>query len=352
MLNKIVQEDIQYIVSQDLDWEQFRDKTVLISGASGFIASYMVETFLYLNKTKKLNIRIIGLVRDLYKAGYKFFPLFNKNLKLLHRDINLHLEIDGEIDYIIHSAGQSTPKVFKNDPVGTILPNIIGTYNLLELAKEKKVKGFLFFSTSGVYGILNENCYPAKEYYSNGYINPLDLSSCYLESKRAGENLCIAYMKQYNVPIKIVRPSIIYGFGVKLDDGKSFTDFISNILNKEDIILYSDGEIKRSYLYIADAVSAFFTVLLKGSTGQAYNIASKREISIIDLASLLINKVSTELNLKVIIKGCEKENYIRINFRQTWMDITRIESLGWKPNFSLVEGFKRTIKSYQLESIK
>jgi nucleoside-diphosphate-sugar epimerase len=343
--NKVLKEDLQYITNQNLDWDIFKDKTILISGASGFLPSYMVETFLFLNEIKKLNIKIIGLVRDIEGANNKFLNSKTKNLKLICHDICFPIKIEENIDYIIHAAGKATPKVFKDYPVNTILPNVIGTKILLDLAVDKKVKGFLFFSTSGVYGKLEDSQYPANEESFNGYLNPIDLSSCYLESKRMGENLCIAYMNQYGVPIKIVRPSICYGPGIKLNDGRVFATFISSILNKQDIVLTSDGNDYRNFCYVADVIYGFFTVMIRGEKGQAYNVATEEETKIIDLANLLTNKIFKELNLKVVIK--KELNYLRTEFSRTQMDVNKLKALGWTTNFYLEQGFKRTIDSYK-----
>ncbi|MFZ2654178.1 MAG: NAD-dependent epimerase/dehydratase family protein, partial [Victivallales bacterium] len=232
------------------------------------------------------------------------------------------------------------------DPAGTIRSNVIGTANLLKLAVEKKTKCFLFFSTSGVYGFVDSERYPLKE-DCFGFLNPTDLASCYLESKRMGENMCVAWMHQYGVPVKIVRPSITYGPGFKLDDGRSFADFISNIINKQDIVLYSDGKALRNYCYLADATLGFFIVMLKGKNGEAYNIGSDKEISIVDLATLLTEKVFPELKLKVLFKKDEGMNYLRMNFARTVVDISKARGLGWQINYSIEDGFKRTVESFR-----
>lgn len=345
MRNKIIQGDLEYITNQDLNWAIFKNCTILISGASGFLPSYMVETFMYLNETKNLNIKVIGLVRNLKNALIKFSHCNKKYLTIIQHNVNNKIIIQENVDYIIHAASQATPKVFKDDPVGTILPNTIGTYNLLTLANEKKVKGFLYFSTTGVYG---HNCilkYPLKE-NTFGKVNPMELSSCYIESKRMGENMCIAWMHQYGVPIKVIRPSITYGYGINLDDGRSFADFIKNILNKEDIVLYSKGDVMRNFCYVADAVLGFFIVLIKGKVGEAYNVATDIEISVVGLAHLLVEKIFPELSLKVVHKSNETKNYLRKDFPRTATNIDKIKSLGWRLNFSLEDGFKRTIKSF------
>lgn len=346
MRNRIIESDLKYITDKKLDWETFKNKTILISGAAGFLPAYMVETLLYLNETRKFNIKVIGLVRNLEKARARFVHYDgSKNLQFISQDVCAQIKINENVDYIIHAASQATPKLFYADPVGTITPNVIGTSNLLNLAAEKKVKCFLFFSTSGVHGHVDANSYPIKE-NCFGYLDSMDLASCYLESKRMGENMCVAWMHQYGVPVKIVRPATTYGPGLKLDDGRSFADFISNIINRHDIEIFSDGKALRNFCYLADATLGFFTVMLKGKAGEAYNVATDQEISIIDLAKLLVEKVFPERKLKVVMKTDISKNYLRINFSRTAVDITKLKALGWKLSFPIEEGFKRTIESF------
>lgn len=347
MKNKIIESDLKYITEENSVWEPFRNKTILVSGAAGFLPAYMVETFLYLNETKQFNIRVIGLVRNLERARERFsYYKTSKNLQLISQNVCEQFKINEDVDYIIHAASPATPKIFEADPVGTILPNVLGTANLLNLAREKQVECFLFFSSSGVHGYVDESAYPIKE-DCYGYLNPTDLASCYLESKRMGENMCIAWMHQYGVPVKIVRPATTYGPGLKLDDGRSFADFISNIINYEDIEIFSDGQAIRNFCYLADATLGFFIVMLKGKVGQAYNVATDQEISIIDLVHLLVEKVFPERKLKVVMKTDASKNYLRMNFPRTTVDITKLKALGWKLGFSIEEGFKRTVESFE-----
>lgn len=347
MRNRVIESDLKYITDADLPWELLRNKTVLISGASGFLPAYMVEVLLYLNETRAYNIKVLALVRNVKKAQEKFsHHRKNKNLVFLVQDVCDKIRIGESIDYIIHAASQASPKIFSQDPVGTIAPNVIGTSNLLSLAREKKVTCFLFFSTTGVYGFHKPEDYPLDE-KDFGRLDPMDLASCYVESKRMGENMCVSWMHQFGIPIKIIRPSINYGPSVKLDDGRSFADFIGSILNNRDIELYSDGKAMRNFCYVADATLGFFTVMLKGKVGEVYNIATDQEISILDLAKLLTEKVFPERKLKVVMKADKSKNYLRMNFSRTATDISKAKALGWKLNFSLEEGFKRTVKSYE-----
>lgn len=347
MKNSIIDSDLKYITDEKLDWETFKNKTILISGAAGFLPAYMVETLLYLNETRQFNIKVIGLVRNPEKARARFIHYDgSKKLQFITQDICDEIKINEDINFIIHAASHATPKYFQEDPVGTLSPNVIGTANLLNLAAEKKVENFLFFSTSGVHGYVDQSCYPIKE-DCYGSLDPLDLSSCYLESKRMGENMCIAWMHQYGVPVKIIRPATTYGPGLKLDDGRSFADFISNVVNKQDITLFSDGKALRNFCYLADAALGFFIVMLKGKIGEAYNVATDHEISIVDLANLLVEKVFPERGLKVVMKKEGAKDYLRVNYPRTAVDITKIKALGWKLSFPIEEGFKRAVESYE-----
>lgn len=347
MRNRIIELDLKYIINEELSWEVFRNKTILVSGASGFLPAYMVETLLSLNESRQFNIKVIGLVRNIERARERFSHYKDSNnLQLVSQNVCDQIEIDEDVDYIIHAASQATPKYFQTDPVGTLSANVIGTSNLLNLAVEKKIECFLFFSTSGVHGFVDESAYPIQE-DCYGYLDPTKLASCYLESKRMGENMCIAWMHQYGVPVKIVRPATTYGPGLKLDDGRSFADFISNIVNYRNIEIFSDGKALRNFCYLADATVGFFTVMMKGKVGEAYNVATDHEISIVGLANLLVEHVFPERNLKVVMKTDVSKNYLRVNFMRTAVDITKIKALGWKLNFSIEEGFKRTVDSYE-----
>ncbi|HEY9078875.1 NAD-dependent epimerase/dehydratase family protein [Magnetovibrio sp.] len=347
MRNRIIEDDLSYIVNADLPWQELTGKTVLISGAAGFLISYVVHLLLFLNEKNDANIKIIGLVRDAERAREKYASVpQTENLLFISQDVCDEISIDEKIDYIIHAASYATPKVFRDNPVGTILPNVIGTKNLLELAVKNDVDGFLFFSTSGVYGHVADEDYPVPETCFGG-LDPMELSSCYLESKRMGENMCVAWMHQYGVPIKIVRPAITYGPGLDLDGGRSFEDFIACIVRKQDITLYSDGRAIRNFCYIADATLGFFTVLLKGENGQAYNVATDHEISIKDLAQYLVDDVFPERNLKVISKFDTSKDYLRTQFSRTTVDISKIRALGWTLSFPIAPGFKKVVQSFE-----
>jgi UDP-glucuronate decarboxylase len=346
--NTIIAADLEEIIASDLPWDNLKDKTILITGANGLLASYLTKSLLL--KAKKFNsnrINVIGVVRNLQKAKLVFkefldYPFF----KLLDNSILSPINIPDKVDFIIHAASQASPKYYGTDPVGTAAPNTIGTYYLLKLAIEKKAEKFLFFSTSEVYGFFDEKSEITES--DIGKVDPLNIRSCYAESKRMGENFCILFSQQFGLNVSIVRPFHTYGPGLEFDDGRVFADFVANIVKGENIKMNSDGSAIRCFCYIKDATLGFLTVLLKGNDKEAYNIANPiEEVTIKELANILVT-LFPERNLKAIFSSSEKTGYIASNFKKLTPNIDKIRDLGWEPKTSIAEGFKKTILSYEL----
>jgi UDP-glucuronate decarboxylase len=349
MPNVVVRDDLHYITNdKSIAWEDLRGKTFLISGASGFLPAYMVETLLFLNETRDLNIKIVALVRNKERAYKRFADYQNRtDLKFVVQNVCDSINIEDSVDYIIHAASQASPKYYGSDPVGTLSANVLGTYNLLEFAREKQPHGFLYFSSGEVYGEVTEEQIPTEE-NMYGYMDPLNVRSCYGESKRMGETICISYMHQYGIPIKIVRPFHTYGPGMQLDDGRVFADFVSDVVNKKDIVMKSDGSAVRAFCYLADAVQGFFTVLLKGKVGAAYNIGSDSAISILELAHVLVNLFS-ERKLQVLQQErVQGGSYMESKITKNMPNISKMKRLGWIPRHSVQEGFLKTVRSFEI----
>jgi len=186
-----------------------------------------------------------------------------------------------------------------------------------------------------------------KENY-HGNVSSISDRSCYDESKRMGETMCVSYHHQFNVPIKIVRPFHTYGPGMLLNDGRVFADFVSDIVNEKNIVMKSEGNAIRSFCYISDAIIGFFCVLLSGENGEAYNVGNPHgEISIKKLADTLVS-LFPEKKLKVI-EVKRSDNYLKSPINRTCPDITKLQKLGWKPKIGIKQGFKKTIQSYKTQ---
>ena len=341
--NKIVDTDIKSILRADLPWQRFNESTVLITGANGFLPAYMVETLLQLNQGD-ISVKVIALVRNKEKAEKRFNRwLTSPALSFLVQDVCNAINCKEKIDYVIHAASQASPSYYGSDPVGTARPNVIGTDLLLRLALKNRSKGFLFFSSSEVYGGVPTVPTSENDY---GSVDPVAARACYAESKRMGETLCSAYFRQYNLPVSIVRPYHTYGPGMQLDDGRVFTDFVSDIVRQRNIVLNSDGQATRSFCYLSDAVEAFFRVLLMGEPGESYNVGNPDcEISIRDLARLLVD-LFPEKELVLEAKTEMLPDYVPSLVSRSCPDIQKIEKLGWSPCIELNEGFRRTVDSY------
>lgn len=346
--NPVTLEDFNKIIGSALPWHLLAGKTLLISGANGFLPAYIVKSILHYNDTHNASVKVIGLVRNKEKAGKVFKEYLNRSdLELLVHDVTQPLELASEVHYIIHAASQASPKYYGIDPVGTLEANTTGTTNLLRLARDKKVASFLFFSSGEVYGVVRPDQIPIKE-DDYGYVDPASVRSCYAESKRMGETICVSWHHQYGIPVKIVRPFHTYGPGMTLDDGRVFSDFVANIVAGQDIVLNSDGSARRAFCYLADATVAFLKVLLEGADGVPYNVGNPaEEYSIAELAGVLAG-IRPELGLKVTFNTAYKENndYLKSPISRNAPDISRLKQLGWTPQVSVKEGFSRVVDSF------
>ena len=343
-MNKIVSEDILEI-SNEIERSYFQNKTILIFGASGFLPAYIVDFLMHLNSNyKDQQTKLICLVRNLPKALSRFETHLDSPLiDVISHDINIPFNYEFDINIIIHAASQASPKYYNVDPVGTLLPNVIGTNNLLQLALTKKTSSFLFFSSGEVYGQNRSDSFDEKDY---GVVDPLSVRSSYAESKRMGENMCVSYAHQYKMDIKIIRPFHTYGPKMNLDDGRVFADFVSDIIENKNIIIKSDGKTERCYCYLKDAVIGFLKVLIYGDSGHAYNIGNPDETySVSELAKKIL-ETQKDTKLKLIFQEHDNKDYLKSPYFKMIPNINKVRELGWNPTTTVLEGFDRTIKSY------
>lgn len=344
-MHPIVEQDLAEITAAPLPWDEFSGSTVLVTGAAGFLPAYMVETLLYLNRNRLTRpAKVIALVRNLERARAHFANYAGRSdFEIVAQDVSAPLTIDEPLDYIIHAASQASPVYYRTDPVGTLSPNVMGTYHLLEAARRSSSRGFLYFSSGEIYGIVPPGSGDIAE-NTGGWLDPTDLRSCYGESKRMGETMCVAWARQFGIPATIARPFHTYGPGMKLDDGRVFADFVRDILGGGPLVLNSDGSARRSFCYLADATAGFFTVLLQGKSGEAYNVANPGgECSIAELA----DRLAVSHGLTVERRARLDANYMPSPILSTKPDITKTKALGWQPRYGIEEGFARTVSSYR-----
>jgi nucleoside-diphosphate-sugar epimerase len=346
--NPIIKQDLKYIAEYSLEWHLLSGSTILVSGGSGLLGSYLVKSLLTVNDVFDLGLHVICVTRN-SKSVQKRLHEFqeSQNLTILLHDITKPLPSDcPSADVIIHAASQASPKYYGSDPVGTLLANTSGTENLLNHAVSCKSSRFLFFSSGEVYGVPSDSSQPIAE-QDYGLLDPIKVRSCYAESKRIGETMCAAWNHQYGLRANVVRPFHTYGPGMDLDDGRVYADFVSDVVHHRDIELKSDGLAKRSFCYISDATLGFLTVLLNGLPGEAYNVANPcAEITMKDLACSLSN-LFPERGTRVHFSVRPVDGpYLQSPVKYCCPSISKISQLGWNPHLGIEDGFMRTISSY------
>jgi dTDP-glucose 4,6-dehydratase len=248
---------------------------------------------------------------------------------------------------VLHAASQASPRFYGSDPVGTLLPNAVGTAALLEALQTQSPdpRGFLFVSSSEVYGSVSGDASLPETHF--GTLDPATVRACYAESKRLGETLCVAWSYQHKIPTFIVRPFHTYGPGLQADDGRVFADFVFNVLRNENIVMLSDGAARRAFCYASDAIAGFFTVLLKGESALPYNVANPAgELSVMQLAELMVG-LYPEKQLMVERRAPPgSTSYLASSFSRLVPDVHRLAALGWTPTVTPAEGFRRMIEAY------
>lgn len=291
-MSSILKEDIAAITAKlGDDVHRFAGKTVLISGGAGFLGRYFLAFFRHLNESVlKEKVRVISV--DNYITGSHEAEAYDPYISHVWADVVHPLPMREDIHYIIHAAGIASPVYYMKYPLETIESAVTGVKNLLELARQNKgLEGFLFFSSSEIYGDPSSMAVPTPETY-HGYVSSVGPRACYDESKRLGETITTIYHQLYEVPTVVVRPFNVYGPGMGHADRRVIPMFTYQALNKNPIPVHGDGRQTRTFCYISDAIAGFIQVLLNGTRGEAYNIGNPdSEISMKDLAQMFIELV-------------------------------------------------------------
>ena len=301
--NALLESDLRHIFSRTESlWKNCKDKTVLLTGGTGFFGKWFLETISFLNSEQDLNLKAIVVSR----APEKFldeYPHFRQPaIQFIQGDIRSFSFPKEPIHYIIH-AGTSASEKFGNERPLEMFDTIVdGTRYVLNLAKEKKVESFLFTSSGAVYGKQPAEMTHISESYS-GAPDSTDAQSAYGEGKRAAEMLCSLYYRQYQVPVKIARCFAFVGPYLPLDAHFAIGNFILNVLKNEDIVIQGDGTPSRSYLYAADLMVWLWTILLFGKSNEPYNVGSDKESTIYEIAQKINETLKTRNNIVVLQKS-------------------------------------------------
>ena len=321
--------DVDRAISAIQGAERLRNGRVLITGATGLVGSFLTDCLIALNRERNLNLRLFALCRNAARAQVA-----------IAADV-AEVKSLPECDFIVHAASNAHPRAFANDPVGTMLGNLLGVRNLLEHLRAQGRGRLLFVSTGEIYG---EN--PAiRDGFAEtdfGKIDSMNPRACYPESKRAAETLCASYLKQYQVDSVVARLCYVYGPTITSENSRADAQFLRNAIAGEDVVMKSAGAQVRSYCYVADAASALAAILLNGESGCAYNVANRDSVrSIREYAETLAGVAGVRVRFE-LPDDAEKKGYSAVSRAVQKPD--RLEALGWKPAFTFEEGMEHTYR--------
>jgi nucleoside-diphosphate-sugar epimerase len=344
--NPVIEEDLRTIFLRKLPWERLSGRSVLVTGATGLVASYLVESLLYRNEVVSgAPCTVVALVRHKERAARHFAHHSSRaDLRFLVQDVAGPVPSGLKTDFIIHAAGNATPRSFASDPVGTYQAAAVGTDHLLQHAYRAGCEGFLLLSSGAVHGVVaGENTVIDERVI--GTVDPLDPYSCYAESKRMAETMCASWTRQFGAHTRMARLGHTYGPGLRRDDDRAFAQFVYAVVDRRDIVLQTDGNAVRSYCYLSDATEALFRILLMGGDGEAYLVANAAAYcSVLELATLL-GSLYPERGVKVKTEALVRTGSIVSRQPYRRLDTSKLCSLGWSPHVDIDEGFHRTLRS-------
>jgi UDP-glucuronate decarboxylase len=322
-------------------------KTVVIAGGAGFLPSYLVDSLAYANdRLLDVPCRVISIDNLSTGVAGRLEHLRGRNdVALLEQDITEGVSLDERPDYIVHGASIASPTWYRQYPLQTIDVNVTGTRNLLELAREHAVEGFLYLSSSEIYGDPPPERVPTTEDYW-GHVSSTGPRASYDESKRLAEALCMTYFRLYETPVKLVRPFNVYGPRLRLDDGRVIPDLMSDALNGRPITLYGDGRATRSFCYVSDFVMALIQLLVADVAGEAFNVGNDQEVTIREVAETVDQVSGRELGIR--FERSEDPDYLTDNPNRRSPDLSKTKArVDWSPAVSLGEGLRRTYRYYR-----
>ena len=337
-------DDVHAVARGGASWQKLCNSSIVISGGSGLIGSFLVDVLMCRNIEFGMGCDIYVLGRSRGKAEERFRKYLQcGSLHFIQHDINEPLDgslFPETVGYVVHLASNTHPVAYATEPISTITANIIGTKNLLDFAVSHKAKRFAFASSNEIYGENRGDTELFDEKYC-GYIDCNTLRAGYPESKRCGEALCQAYLREKGLDVVIPRLTRSYGPTLLKSDTKALSQFLSKALAGEDIVLKSAGTQYYSYTYVADAVSGLLSVLLNGETGEAYNIADeKSDIMLKDLAAVIAENVGRKVVFE-IPNATEAAGFSKAT--KARLDSRKLQGLGWKAMYDISAGIKRTL---------
>jgi dTDP-glucose 4,6-dehydratase len=303
---------------------------IVVTGAAGFIGSHLCEALLARGDS------VVGIdnlsTGDLHNIAH----LRAMDFEFIRHDVTQYIDVDGQVDYVLHWASPASPIDYLELPIQTLKVGSLGTHNALGLAKAKGAK-FVLASTSEVYG--DPLVHPQQETYW-GNVNPIGPRGVYDEAKRFAEAITLAYHRTHGVDTKIVRIFNTYGPRMRLRDGRAVPAFVSQALANEDVTVFGDGTQTRSFCYVSDLVRGILS-LMDANTNEPVNIGNPHELTIEEIARTIVRLVGS--NSKIVYRPLPVDDP-----KQRQPDITRARTLlGWQPEVSLEDGLRTAIEYFK-----
>lgn len=331
------QEDILDVSKIDVPWDKLSGCNILVTGATGLIGSCLIEVLM---ERPQRDYKVYAMGRNSQRMNRLFERYISTDgFQTIIGDVTEPLLMDQTFHYIIHAASGAAPSEFSLHPVEVMKANLLGVTNMMDYGIRHNMRRFLYVSSGEVYGEGDGRVF--TEDYS-GYVDCTSPRSCYPSSKRAAETLCVSYAAEYGVDVVIARPCHTYGPNFTENDNRVYAQFIRNVLEDKDIVMKSTGTQYRSWCYVVDCVAGLLFILLKGDSGQAYNIADESSnITIKELAQMVAQKSGR----KVIIDIPSEEEKKGFNVvTKSIYSTTKLSALGWSILGSMEEKIDRTIK--------
>lgn len=325
--HRIVWEDAREIVQLPLPWEKLRGSTVLVTGATGFIGSYLVYTILAANRAFGLNCNVLAMVRDEAKARMRFGHALDKICIVTH-NIAFPFEYNNSVDYIIHAACAYSKNDMINMPADTLLTNIYSMTNMLELASNNNTIKLVFLSAARVYNKLKTFIDPQCQLHIPDY---------YISSKQISELLCCAYKRQHGIATASARLFGIYGPGMNLDEPTATTDFFHSVLNGIPIHLSGSYNQISPRCYITDAVSAIYHILLTDDDRDSYDVFSC-EPTIYEWANNIVNTCNPYVDII-----CDFPDST-VGYTTAKPTNNPLITLGWTAHANIMDSLLKTFK--------
>lgn len=340
-----LQEDLEQIASQLAAYEELKNATVLVTGATGLVGSLLAKAFACHNRLNGANVNVLLLVRSMEKAKAVFGQLLNRgDITLVLGDVTQPVQLPCNVDYVFHCASVTASKTMVTHPVETIFTALDGTRNVLEAARVGGARAVVYVSSMEMYGAMDQSDIAVTEEMS-GYINPLAVRSNYPESKRMCENMCVAYAHEYGMNIKIARLAQVFGAGILPGENRVFAQFARSAMNGTDIVLHTKGLSHGNYCYTADAVTGLVCILLRGENQQAYNVVNEdTHTTIADMAKMVASKLA-QPPVNVIFDIPQTNTHGYAPDTKLRLSSQKLQNLGWMPRMNLEGAYRRMMGS-------